>query len=299
MKKLIKKIIIFTIIINIIIQIISIKKVEAIEASDLAEVTLTTSGGITQGETVTITIGVNGTTKGVAGLQGTLEYDKDILEYVEKTMLYDGWRCTGYNNDTGIFLAEISNTSDKNSYITTSTPVISFTFKIKENAKIGVTEFGVSNLVTVNSSLQSRKVTTNIIVSSESDKNTYIDIVNPITYIKDFIKLIQTNNKIEIFDNEMNKITDTNKKIATGMIVQISNNKEIINTYEVTVKGDLLGSGDMDAADLLKLARYKAGLDTNLSGAYLKAADLNGNGTYADDADLLKMARIIAELDSF
>ena len=298
MKTIIKKVIIFTIITNIIIQIISIKQVNAEETSDLAEITLATSGGNVQGDKVTITIGVNGTKEGVAGLQGTLEYDKNVLEYEGKTMLYSGWRCTGYNNDTGIFLTEISSTTDKDSYITTQFPVISFTFKIKDNAKIGATQFIVSDIVTVNSNPKERKISTNIVVSNEKD-NDNIKIVDPTMSINEFEKSIQTNYTVEILDQNLNKVTDKDKKLQTGMIVNIIKDSTILNTYQVIVKGDLLGTGEMDSADLLKLARYKSGLDTNLSGVYLQASDLNQNGVYAEYADLLKMARIISGLDTF
>ena len=54
----------------------------------------------------------------------------------------------------------------------------------------------------------------------------------------------------------------------------------------------------MEDIDVLRMARYKAGLDTNLSGVYLKAADLNKNNEYADDIDLLKMVRILVGLDT-
>ena len=68
--------------------------------------------------------------------------------------------------------------------------------------------------------------------------------------------------------------------------------------YTLVVTGDLLGNGEMGFADALKLARYKAGLDMDLNGAYLLAADVNNNGSYADDIDLLKMVRVLAGLDA-
>ena len=69
--------------------------------------------------------------------------------------------------------------------------------------------------------------------------------------------------------------------------------------YTAVVKGDLTGDGEMGDVDLLRLARYKAGLDQNLTGAYLKAADINNNNENADDIDLLKLVRILVGLDSF
>ena len=55
----------------------------------------------------------------------------------------------------------------------------------------------------------------------------------------------------------------------------------------------------MGDADLLRMARYKAGLDKKLTGAHLKATDINNNNEKADDIDLLKLVRILVGLDWF
>ena len=54
----------------------------------------------------------------------------------------------------------------------------------------------------------------------------------------------------------------------------------------------------MGNVDLLKLVRYKVGLDTNLSGVYLEATDVHKDNKYGNDLDILKMARVIVGLDS-
>ena len=109
------------------------------------------------------------------------------------------------------------------------------------------------------------------------------------------ISKIDTNGKIEIFKGT-EKITDTNAKIATGMKIKITLNSKYLE-YTAVVKGDLTGDGEMGDADLLRMARYKAGLDKKLTGAYLKATDINNNNEKADDIDLLKLVRILVGLD--
>ena len=42
----------------------------------------------------------------------------------------------------------------------------------------------------------------------------------------------------------------------------------------------------------------RAGLDKNLTGAYLQASNIFKDNNYADDIDLLKMVRILVGLDS-
>ena len=81
------------------------------------------------------------------------------------------------------------------------------------------------------------------------------------------------------------------------MIIKFSLNDEQLE-YTVVVTGDLNGDGQMGNVDLLKLVRYKVGLDTNLSGVYLEATDVHKDNKYGNDLDILKMARVIVGLDS-
>lgn len=291
MKNLVKKIFILLIIINLMIQIVSIRNVKAL-TNDMSEVTINISNKYaTGGDTITVTIGVKGTQKGVTGLQGTLNYDKSVLEYVSKSMLKDGWRCTGYNNDTGVFLAEISSTSDTNSYITGTESVISFEFKVKNNATEGTTEFKVSNLVTVNGSLENRTVSEIITILSESENITYIDLN---TTLNDLLN--GTEETIELYNSKDEKITDSTTKIATGMKLKILNNTTLVNRYEIVVKGDISGDGQLTQSDLLRLVRYNAHLE-DLDGSYLRATDINSDEIYGDGADISKMSRVLANMD--
>lgn len=129
----------------------------------------------------------------------------------------------------------------------------------------------------------------------EKNKNKYIENIKPSTTVEELLSKIITNGEVEIYKGTQ-KIEDTNTKLVTGMKVKVCLDNESIE-YIVVVTGDLNGDGEMGDIDLLKLARYKAGLDTTLQGEYLQAADINRNNTCADDIDLLKMARILVEYD--
>ena len=129
--------------------------------------------------------------------------------------------------------------------------------------------------------------------------NEIIKGVLPKTTIEDF-----KNNNIEVtqgatvrIEDKNGPVTDESKKIGTGMRLVVEKGEDKIE-YTIIVTGDLTGNGEMKNADLLKLARYRAGLDNNLTGPYLAAADVYKDGKPADNKDILKMARILVGLDS-
>ena len=131
---------------------------------------------------------------------------------------------------------------------------------------------------------------------AEENGEVYIEDINPGTKIQEFIDNIETNGTMK-FCKGNSEITDVNSKVQTGMIMKITLGEQE-TSCKLVVRGDLNGDGEMGDIDLLKLVRYQAGLDTSLNGAYLKAADVYKDGTCADNKDLLKMARVLAGLDS-
>ena len=131
---------------------------------------------------------------------------------------------------------------------------------------------------------------------AEENGEVYIEDINPGTKIQEFIDNIETNGTMKFYKGN-SEITDVNSKVQTGMIMKITLGEQE-TSCKLVVRGDLNGDGEMGDIDLLKLVRYQAGLDTSLNGAYLKAADVYKDGTCADNKDLLKMARVLAGLDS-
>ena len=131
---------------------------------------------------------------------------------------------------------------------------------------------------------------------AEENGEVYIEDINPGTKIQEFIDNIETNGTMKFYKGN-SEITDVNSKVQTGMIMKITLGEQE-TSCKLIVRGDLNGDGEMGDIDLLKLVRYQAGLDTSLNGAYLKAADVYKDGTCADNKDLLKMARVLAGLDS-
>lgn len=130
---------------------------------------------------------------------------------------------------------------------------------------------------------------------TEENKVKYIERIKPETTIEEFLNSIKTNGTVEVYQ-ENTQITDFRRKIATGLTIKIAWETDE-ETYTLVVTGDLNGDGEMGDIDLLRLVRYNAGLDTNLSGAYLKASDIYKDGACADNKDLLKIARVLAGLE--
>lgn len=55
----------------------------------------------------------------------------------------------------------------------------------------------------------------------------------------------------------------------------------------------------MNDVDLLRIARYKVGLDKMVKDEHLMATDIDNDNEIATDIDLLKMARILVHIDKF
>ena len=189
-----------------------------------------------------------------------------------------------------------------NSQITQT--ITNYTIIDGKNLKVGqtsvtisYTENGVTKTTTQAITVE-EKLEANLKNYETTEENgvKYIENIRPNTKIQGLIENIETNGTIKIYKGNA-EITDVNSKMQTGMTIKITlGNQETSCT--LVVKGDLNGDGEMGDIDLLRLVRYQAGLDTNLNGAYLKAADIYKDGTCADNKDLLKIARVLAGLDN-
>lgn len=190
-----------------------------------------------------------------------------------------------YNNGTTKEIIEYTITNGESLSVGQTSVTISYT----EN---GVTQT-TTQAITVEEKL---KANPKNYEATEENEIKYIENINPNTKIQGLIEDIETNGTIKIYKGNA-EITDVNSKMQTGMTIKITlGNQE--TSYTLVVKGDLNGDGEMGDIDLLRLVRYQAGLDTNLNGAYFKAADIYKDGTCADNKDLLKIARVLAGLDN-
>ena len=123
----------------------------------------------------------------------------------------------------------------------------------------------------------------------------FIKNIMPETTLQQLTRKINTNGKIELYKNGQRLSEDT--MISTGMIIKISLNNEEVE-YKTVVTGDLDGNAQMNEIDLLMLVRFKVGLYNQLKNEYLEAANIFKDENIADDKDVLKMVRVLVDLDT-
>lgn len=132
---------------------------------------------------------------------------------------------------------------------------------------------------------------------AENDKIYVVDISEN-TSITSVINGITTNGTVEVYDGET-KITDNSSKVKTGMKLKITKNTEVVE-LNLVVNGDVTGDGIIDGRDLMKVSRYVSKADTNLSGAYLVAANVHEatKNTTVDNNDSLRISRYLISLEN-
>jgi len=127
-------------------------------ANSPGKITLQSNSVVKPGEEITIKICSTGLTKSVNGLQGKIEYDTNVLEYIGKKSEQETWSITAYSKDTGIFLAEVKNVLETETLnLDEETPIVSFTFKVKDNVQINKSKITVSDIVIAPGTLQIEK----------------------------------------------------------------------------------------------------------------------------------------------
>ena len=133
---------------------------------------------------------------------------------------------------------------------------------------------------------------------ARDSENGYLENIEQGTTCKDIIDVAYTNGRIEIYKDDK-LVEDLNEKLATGMIVKvIFTNEEY--SYKVVVAGDINGDAEVDELDLLMLARYNAGYEKETQmvvNEYLRATNVYKDEDFGDVLDLLKLARMLVNLD--
>lgn len=81
--------------------------------------------------------------------------------------------------------------------------------------------------------------------------------------------------------------------LRTGQVVTVVQNGEIVMEAPVVVRGDVLGTGEMTLAQVVRLADALRGVSP-LEGAFLQAGDFTGSGTVTL-TDLVQQAKLYLE----
>lgn len=126
----------------------------------------------------------------------------------------------------------------------------------------------------------------------------YIEVENQKTKVIDLLNAIQTNGTKQVFkDDEI--VSDVNGYVSTGMVIRVELTSAIYE-YTVVVTGDINGDAEVDELDLLMLARYNAGYEKEsqmVVNEYLRASNVHKDEDFGDVLDLLKLARMLVNLD--
>ena len=105
---------------------------------------------------------------------------------------------------------------------------------------------------------------------------------------------INTNYAIGIYDMN-NELLEDDAIIGTGGKIRLFNNGEIVMEYNIVLYGDVNGDGKINSIDLLVLQRHILEIE-KLSGAFLKAGNVQKNGKNPSSVDSLLIQRHILEL---
>lgn len=108
------------------------------------------------------------------------------------------------------------------------------------------------------------------------------------TEIKTALENVSSTKQIEVYDKNDNKVTDTTKKIATGMKM-----KTVTESYSIVVPGDTNGDGDIGLLDIVKVIKHMLEKE-QLEGVYFQAAALSGKEDIGLQ-DIVKMIKIVLE----
>lgn len=224
--------------------------------------------------------------KGMRYIQAQLEYDKDVLEYAG-ILGQNGWilEKESFNEQNGKFII------DNKDGITNPSDAFKISFRVKtaveEDTETVVTLKGIrasggDGIIKANDA----SAQVSIVIPEEPDlpeeitSNKYVvedDMISriiPGTTVKEFIKNVETknvdNDGIVILNQDGNTLNE-NDVIASGMTIKVGKTLQ----FTASVIGDVDGDGQITVNDLAKVKLHYI-VDTPLTGAYLKAADVDG-----------------------
>lgn len=106
---------------------------------------------------------------------------------------------------------------------------------------------------------------------------------------------ITTNYKVEIYDSKGKLLTDTENAGTGAKIKFIDESGSVKIEYIIILYGDVNGDGKINSVDLLVLQRHILEIE-KLTGAFIKAGNINKNGRNPSSYDSLLIQRHILEL---
>ena len=203
-------------------------------------------------------------------------------------------------------------TSDKQEYEIFKRKIDAYIEKIKSNIPIEKQEDRycyfmqknqlLSNILELNETDKEKYLTENkkllgldeLYVSSNKYKieDKYVSRVDMKTSKKDFVKNLDTNGDVKVFDSDGTELSDDDF-VGTGMMLQVSRYGDAYEFY-VAVMGDLSGDGKVTAQDLSTMNAAVLDL-ASLDGALKLAGDIDENGRFTA-TDLSEVNRMVLQI---
>lgn len=237
----------------------------------------------TVGDTFTVTISINNLDAGARGINAfvaDLDYSEEYFEEVKAEDIkgLNSWTIS-YNNKK--LLCETP-------YVNVDSAICEITFHVKSTiSELGNTDIELKNpSINVNNNPlvgENQKVTMPIkditAKTYDVDEN-MIKGVAPSTKIEDFKADLVTSKTVTVYQEDGTTSVPAGSTIATGMIVKLDDGQ----SFTIVVKGDLNGDGQVSLSDVALMRMHMIKL-SSVEGAYLEAADINGNKDKADISD--------------
>lgn len=112
---------------------------------------------VEENEYIEVYLSISGEDVQLMGVQGTLTYDKDALELVEKNVKKADYSITAYNEETGIFMIEVSDSAfyNKEAYIHSNDEFLELKFKVKNKKS---SQIKISDVKTVNGNFETNEL---------------------------------------------------------------------------------------------------------------------------------------------
>lgn len=112
--------------------------------------------------------------------------------------------------------------------------------------------------------------------------------------VLDLREKIQTEYTVHFYNNKNELLSETDL-VGTGTKIEITNNENTINKYEIIIYGDVNGDGKINSIDLLVLQRHILEIEM-FEGVFLKASNILKNDKKPSSIDLLLIQRHILGL---
>lgn len=217
---------------------------------------------------------------GIIAFSGSIDYDSDLLEMINMESQND-WDENEYNEYNFKFI------TTNNKFITEDGTIFKIKFKVKDITTEQTTTIKIKDIIASNGKKdiesEDAEIEINITIPEETtitsekydiqqDEN-FISKILPNTTLKDFISNINTNSNVVVTDKDGNPLSEDDI-IGTGMKLKAEN-------FELTlvITADLNGDGKITITDLAKSKLHYIESE-ELTGAYLKASDIDGNNAF-------------------